>query len=503
MPLLDSYPRVSLSQIHVPASLRQRQAERLADGSVDTSGLEASISRQGVIMPLLVEEPDPTQGDPRFVLVAGERRLQSCKNLVASGQLRAANGQDLTTVPVRLASDLTRIEARMFELEENCKRKDLAWQDSVRALAELHALFVAQDSEWTQRETAEAASITPGWTSMFLQVAEALDDERVQQATSARQAYEILQRRAKRALGDALDELAGVPITATPAGLEGEPLDIYSIAREADVPVADLVEVETSDGTSRVIVASTSFRQPPPSESILCADFLSWAPLYEGPSFNLIHCDFPYGVNLFNGPQGQGLEHDPGYTDTLETYEALLICLCENLDRLMSLSGHLMFWYSNDLEHRQLTERLFARLAPSLAFTRFPLIWHKSDGKGIAADWRREPRHVYETCLLGSRGARQILQVLDDHYSAPVDRSLHASTKPEPMLRHFMSMLVDSQTRLLDPTCGSGSSLRAAESLGAKVLGLELDPANCEIARNALKQSRTLRQQSRAVEALG
>jgi site-specific DNA-methyltransferase (adenine-specific) len=68
------------------------------------------------------------------------------------------------------------------------------------------------------------------------------------------------------------------------------------------------------------------------------------------------------------------------------------------------------------------------------------------------------------------------------------------SEKPEPMLRHFFGMLVDENTVMLDPTCGSGSSLRAAESLGAKhVLGLELNPEFAALAREALKRSRKLK----------
>ena len=35
-------------------------------------------------------------------------------------------------------------------------------------------------------------------------------------------------------------------------------------------------------------------------------------------------------------------------------------------------------------------------------------------------------------------------------------------------------MIVDEYTNMLDPTCGSGSALRAAEALGAsRMLGLE------------------------------
>jgi DNA modification methylase len=54
------------------------------------------------------------------------------------------------------------------------------------------------------------------------------------------------------------------------------------------------------------------------------------------------------------------------------------------------------------------------------------------------------------------------------------------------MLEHFFRMLVDENTRLLDPTCGSGSALRAARSLGAKdYLGIEANP---DFAREAVRR---------------
>jgi DNA modification methylase len=53
----------------------------------------------------------------------------------------------------------------------------------------------------------------------------------------------------------------------------------------------------------------------------------------------------------------------------------------------------------------------------------------------------------------------------------------HMSEKPVPMLQHFFRMIIDGSSRVLDPTCGSGSALRAALAAGAKtVLGLELNP---------------------------
>jgi DNA modification methylase len=76
-----------------------------------------------------------------------------------------------------------------------------------------------------------------------------------------------------------------------------------------------------------------------------------------------------------------------------------------------------------------------------------------------------------------------------------MDRSgIHVSIKPEPVLKHFFRMLVDEHTRLLDPTCGSGTALRAAEGLGAKnSLGIEADAEFADRAREALIRARTLR----------
>ena len=118
----------------------------------------------------------------------------------------------------------------------------------------------------------------------------------------------------------------------------------------------------------------------------------------------------------------------------------------------------------------------------------------KSDGAGILPDPERGPRQIYETCLFGAKGDRKIVRAVANAYSAPTVRERHMSEKPEPMLRHFFGMLCDENTIMLDPTCGSGSSLRAAESLGAKyVLGLEINKDYANLAREALEKSRRLR----------
>jgi hypothetical protein len=44
-------------------------------------------------------------------------------------------------------------------------------------------------------------------------------------------------------------------------------------------------------------IYSTGRVEDIPDSPIQIADFNTWAPAYTGPKFNVIHCDFPYGIN--------------------------------------------------------------------------------------------------------------------------------------------------------------------------------------------------------------
>lgn len=240
-----------------------------------------------------------------------------------------------------------------------------------------------------------------------------------------------------------------------------------------------------------IIATTPALIAAPRPESILLEDFIEWSEAYSGPRFNFIHCDFPYGANVFGGPQS-GRDKWTTYDDNPDVYWALIRAFCKNRDKFMLPSAHLMFWYSIDFHSD--TIKLFSELAPELSFNPKPLIWTKSDNVGIISDPQRGPRHVYETCLFASREDRRVIQSISDSYACPTDKAWHPSTKPVPMLSHFMRMFVDEHTEMLDPTCGSGSSLRAAEALGAKrVLGLERDAEFADGARVALKQDRAKR----------
>ena len=359
--------------------------------------------------------------------------------VLVAGERRLAACKSLghTHVPCHYTDELEPSALRAIELEENIKRQQLEWQDECRAVKEFHAIRKADKPDWSLEDTADALGLSISFVSSKIFVADNLNNERI----------------------------ASAPRFSTALG----------------------VATRAHDRAKDQLIASLGAPQPVREESILNLSFLDWAPSYAGPKFNFIHCDFPYGIGADKFNQGAAPLHG-GYDDKEETFWLLVNCLNDNIDRIASESAHIMFWFSMHY-YSQILDR-FARFS-DWTIEPFPLVWVKSDNIGILPDPQRGPRRIYETAFFGSRGDRKVVRSKSNAISHPSQRDIHMSIKPETMLAHFFEMFVDSSTRLLDPTCGSGGALRAAELLGAShVIGLEINPEFAESARSALSKSR-------------
>jgi len=481
----------------------------------DIEDLKASIKATGVIQPIVVRQV-PTEG---LVLIAGERRLT------------AAMEVGLTSVPVRVMYNVSDEEAEVIELEENIKRKELHWRDHVRSVGRIHALYKAKHKDWTIGQTCSAIALSQVQFHKILRVFEAIDSPRIAHVEGIEQAYNTLARFAERkaesivsdiiANGAAIFGAAGQATTATsssqddftvlsaisilddtppppPAGEAGSAEAWETLGDTVPPTPTNVVTLQTGTTTFPVVAAAPP---PKPSDPIICANFLEWAKAYDGPKFSLIHCDFPYGNyrgdDSLNAMAGNATETNDFYDNHEEIYWNLLDGLIDNLDRIMSYSAHLMFWFNMNF-YTETVKRL--RVA-GLFVHDHPLIWHKTEGGGggrgvVPGNAVTYPRRMYDTALLAVRGKRPLARPGQNSYGAPtVGNKIHPSQKPEPMLRVFLSMLVDETTTVLDPTCGSGAALRAAEDLGAKsILGLELDPNYANLANSKTLQARIMRQ---------
>lgn len=470
--------RLPLTSVLVPED-RQR-----SEVAVD-HGLLSSIASHGVLSPILLRsESDPT-------LVYGERRLRASQQL------------GLPDIPVLYANELDYTALREIELVENLHRSELPWRDETRAIAELHELWCTTRAPWTQEKSARALGKQ---VDVYLRVARSLDDPKIASSPNVRHAYNICARVDARSADRLLEDIS----YATDEILAGVETEAIGLANDYAGPetVSDQQEGATTatetggpSTLTRALAQGTTLQRsarPAPSESILHANFEDWAQTYTGPRFNFVHCDFPYGKNPFSGQWGGREDQEHQYADTDEIYWRLIEVLCEHRERLLTPTAHLMFWLSSEIARQHETIERFRVLAPDFIFQPRALVWYKSDNVGIVPDPKRGPRWVTELALMATRGDRPLVKPLANAYAAPTARALHPSTKPEPMLRHFFGMFVDETSRMLDPTCGAGSSLRAAESLGAhSVLGIERQEQYVSAGRKALREFRALREMTR------
>lgn len=379
----------------------------------DITALAESILRIGLINPITITESHR--------LVAGERRLRAMKFL---------GWTSLAPHQYRYINTLSEGQLQAIELEENVKRKDITWQEQLDAVRRYHDLRKSQvPGEWTGTQTASELGLTPSYVNSLLAVAATVESK-----------PELLKQKE-------------FSVARNLVSRERE--------RAAAATVANIL-----DGIEEPAAAPAA---PSPAVPIINADFTAWAREYRGPKFNFLHCDFPYGID-FDKQNGQNSANKERYRDDVGYYKDLLAAL-----PLLPVASdaHIMFWFS--MNHYALTR--YALREAGWHIQDHPLYWGKSDNSGLLPDPKRGPRRNVETAFIGSRGDVPIVQAVSNIWYGARGPADHASSKPRAMLSHFFRMFVDSHTRMLDPTCGSGNAVRAAHDMGAKeVLGIELDP---------------------------
>lgn len=473
---------IPLSDIQYTRKARQRTD--LTSSSVFT--LACSIASNGLLqnIGITLETKEIIFGERRFtafkLLNMAVTQTSEClldiglsEGQVVTLQYFAKNKnnyKDWSMIPVRLVKDTDKLTQDALEFIENVSREELPWQDKAAAAFKIHKAGLAacalrnkdcsEDTpleHWRDQDTASILGITPSYLNILIKPFRELETA----GKAAPQIKEaIKQGRTALSAGTAakaIKERHGERLTGQ-SKLKGQPIKPKAEAREE--------------------------KPEPDYTPILNVDFHEWASTYKDKPFNFVHCDFPYGIN-YN--KGAGMQTNPStvqtgqYNDDPAIYWDLLQTLATNQEKLIAPSAHMLFWYSSNL-HRE-TEDFFNKHFPSATLQKFSLIWHCSDNLGIVPDAQRYGRRTYETAMVLSFGDRKIVKPVALSVAAPRATLTQRSQKPINVLSHFFRMFVDSSSRVLDPTCGSATSIITAKQLGASsVLGLEIDPSAHEQA---------------------
>lgn len=440
-----------------------------------------SIERLGLLNPIIVHTD--------LTLVAGERRLDAFRQMGAK------------LIPARVFEDLPPTARFEAELQENLARKQLSWQEEVLAIGRYHDMRLAAYKPWTQMGTADALGLSTTHISRILIIYAEREDADVFSCPTMGGAFNLISNRMERAkiaaqsrglmIADVASSVLPVNLPDTASKEERtkallENLKTVNMAAKTVEGIDDTIKAIQEGKKAEALLAAERKRELA-SDIIIHADFLEWAESYNGPKFDVLHVDFPYGKN-YSGARTRrtGKTHiAPIYADNPDIYFSLVAGLLAMQDKLAFSAAHCIFWF--DMQYYQWTIEQFEAAGWQL-IQPYPFIWSKGY-QGIAADTKRRPRHVYETALLFSRGDRKIVRIDKDVIDCPLDEKLHLNQKPTVMLKHLLGMFADEHTAVLDPTCGSGSALAAAKQLGSqRVLGIELDEANADVARFLLQR---------------
>lgn len=470
---IENLPPVTwmlVDEIIVPED-RQR-----ANAKADAQ-LMNSIERHGLLNPIIVHA--------NKVLVAGERRLDAFRQL------------SHPRIPVRVFENLPPTARFEAELQENLARKQLTWQEEVSAIGKYHDMRTAAYPGWTKMGTAEALGLSNTHIGRIIAVYSEREDETVYACPTLQGAFNLISARADRAKIAAhsrgLISLETLPVHLSPtASKEERTAALLQNMKTGNLVAETVDDIDKSlknihEGQVAKAALEAERRREIVSDIIVNADFLDWAETYEGPKFDVLHVDFPYGKG-YSGARTRrtGKTHiAPIYADDPDIYFGLVEGLLVLQDRLAFQAAHCICWF--DMVYYQWTVDRFTEAGWNL-IQPYPFVWSKGY-QGIAADTARRPRHVYETALMFSRGDRKIVKLDKDTVDCPIDEKLHLNQKPVAMLKHLLGMFVDEHTAVLDPTCGSGSALAAAKQLKAnRVLGIELDEANADVAKFLLQR---------------
>jgi DNA modification methylase len=120
------------------------------------------------------------------------------------------------------------------------------------------------------------------------------------------------------------------------------------------------------------------------------------------------------------------------------------------------------------------------------------VIWDKS-GRGNGMGWRY--RRNYEFVMVAHRRSGRLLWSNTDIATPnivrfmPVIKRTHPNEKPVEMVKHFLKLHAKPGSIILDPFCGSGSTLVACVEMGLPYIGIELDPGYCAIARRRIAEA--------------
>jgi DNA modification methylase len=389
----------------------------------DAKGIEkllGSILTHRQLHPIVVTE--------ELVLIAGGRRLAAC--LLGGIDVRCT-----------YKTNLTSIQIRELELEENLQREDLSPADEADAIADLHILkqeIYGQSSSgreggWRLTDTADSIGKTKGNVIDNIQISEAL-----------KSFPELRSLKTRKAIKKAVK---GCELVAERAAASKE--WAITIAKESNVDV---------------IFRDATIDMPKiPNELV---DVLLTDPLF-GIEIDKI-------ATSVGGTTGGFSTSGYKFDDSTEKALTLYRVLAKESFRFTTENAHA--WIFVAPEFFSLIRNTMIEAGWQVYIK--PIIWIKRES-GQCNMPERWPSSCYEMILYCRKATSKLItQGMPDWIQEdPIleSKRIHPTEKPVPLLRKLLIRTSLPGQRLYDPFCGSGSSLEAGLAQKLIVRGCDND----------------------------
>lgn len=420
-----------------------RERQRRKRTSQKLNELRESIRKVGLLHPPMVYEV----GDGTYLLVVGGGRTEVIDMLAKEGTTFYCAGMPIT--PGEFPCTFTHLEETIplkeAELEENIIREDLDWRDRAEALAEIHKMrkeanptqtVVQTGKELAQRGGAGKAKTAESLRNLVQEsvlISEHLDDPTIAKARNAKEARQLILQKEEHRVNS-----------------------IIARRRLASMPQKPDIEIRHGD-----------------LESIL--------PSLDASQFDLVIGDPPYGINAGAGGFRSRTVHHHNYIDDPETARRIAQCILTEGFRITNPRANLFLF--TDIALWDWLQRVSAQIGWT-PFRR-PLIWGKSDSEGLAPWGSQGPRITTELIFFATKGQKGLLSSPIDYQRVnrvPRRERIYAAEKPVELIRKLIECSTTAGDRIIDPCCGSGSSLVAARELKRRGLGIEIDESAYHMA---------------------